>query len=103
MQENILEGFLDELEKIALTRPGIEWYPEDRPMGENSPMLHRTSESHTYQGWQYIPKKLRGLKQRPHEEDKGRFEGSTNHAQEISDEMTAYFISPRPTGYIRSK
>lgn len=109
MNEYIEEGFLDELEKIAITRPSIEWFPEDRTH-DSSPMLHSTAESHMYTGDSYMPKKMKGgykTKKKVYDENdvssNEELAGNTPWAQEISDPATARMISSLPTALYKNK
>ena len=112
MLSNKLKGFFKELEKIAITRPTVEWFPEDYPSGRSA-MLHRTAEGNMFEdSVDYIPKKFkpsakaRVLNDEEREKERQKdddLSGSTRWAEEISDRSTAYHISPHPVTYIRSK
>jgi hypothetical protein len=97
----ILEGFFQELEKTAITRPAMEWYPFDH--NEQGPMLHRTANSSMFTAEQYKPGALKNnyknrnknnKKEKEKDFDKDKGYGATDHAQEISDKTTARMISP---------
>ena len=119
----ILKGFTSELTKLAITRPTVEWFPEDYTGGQSA-MLHRTAEGNMFEDCiTYIPKKNKLRKDGDDTlyTDNGRAEdgdaiydkdtaqqdedmrGATRWAEEISDKQTSYQISPRPVAYIRSK
>ena len=103
----MLNGFLDELDKIAITRPAIEWYPSDHTSDESA-FLHSTAEGDRYFGETFIPKQMKGGHKTPKKKFAENTEsvepnGNTDHANEISDANTARQISYFPPSYRKNK